>query len=222
MDEAGFRRIAGSGGIIFAVLAVIAFALPGSSPPGFDDSTKDVVKFFSENRNEHQVGALLIILGMVAFVFFLGALARRSRGAEGRAGGRLTATALAGGILFVAFGSTGGLFVEANAAHAGSISPDVTQGLYDAQVYAFNLGLAAIGVLLLASCSLSTRFGALPTWLGWLGGVVGSFNIIAAALGAIDDTGPFAPTDGILGFVAFFAFLVWTVAASVVLVRDPK
>jgi hypothetical protein len=62
------------------------------------------------------------------------------------------------------------------------------------------------------------RTGFLPAWLAWLALVTALFN--AFGLGNVfTDHGAFA-SDGVLGFlVGFLLFLVWVLAASIVLVR---
>jgi hypothetical protein len=74
----------------------------------------------------------------------------------------------------------------------------VLQDMYDAS---FGLHFFPLAVLLAASAIVAIRSGGLPRWLGW-----------AAAVGSADFQSEWAG-------LPFLLFMLWVIAASVVLIR---
>jgi len=84
-------------GILFVVLAIVAF-LVGGETPGTDDSPREIVDFYLDNDDSQAVASALLALGCVALIFFLGSLRRALRAAVGDEGG-LSTVALLGGVV---------------------------------------------------------------------------------------------------------------------------
>ena len=184
-------------GAAYAVLLVASFAVSGETP-GADESTQEVVSFYSENESKVMVSAILTGLSAVFFLFFIGSLGSVLQSREGDRAG-LPAVARAGGVVAaVGILIFGGLMFTLGDA-ADSLEPAAVQTL-NALNADFFLPLAAgMATFLLATGLLAVRSRVLPLWLGW------AAVVIAVA--------SFTP----LGFFAFLASIAWVFAASLVL-----
>ncbi len=152
------------------------------------------------------LGAMIFLIGVAVFFFFLGALRSRLLAAEG-ANSPLTAVAFAGG---VAAGALLSLFPGADA--AGALAKDDLD--QSAAVAIHNLGTAffigaeyIVPVLLVATALIALRTRVLPVWLAWV-------TLLIALLLLI----------GPIGWAALiFAFPLWVVVVSVLLwLRPPE
>ena len=78
------------------------------------------------------------------------------------------------------------------------------------------MGAPAVAVFFTANGLSILRSAFLPAWLGWLGLVTAFFNLLGISA-VYTDSGAFA-ADGVIGFfLGFVLFLVWILAASIVL-----
>jgi hypothetical protein len=91
--DARGRRWDAATGIGFVVLALVGFVLPGE-PPKSEDSSKEIVDFFVDKRDQLLAGSVLLFLALVLFLWFLGSVRSYLRAAEGGEG-RLSAAASA-------------------------------------------------------------------------------------------------------------------------------
>src|SRR5919109_850799 len=202
MLSGSWARYAPLSGVLFVVLIVVSFLVSGFDSVGTDDSTQEVVDFWSDNDGQQIASALIGALAMVPFLWFLGVLRSTLRLAEGGTG-RLSATAYAGGIVIVGFSLVNSALQFAVADSVGDVPPVVTQSmsvLYNDFFLGFPVGFIT---LLIATALVLLRTRALPAWLGWFALVLG----IAGFLGPI-------------GFFAFLVFLVWAAIVSVLLYQQ--
>jgi hypothetical protein len=202
MLSGSWARYAPLSGLLFVVLVVASILVGGFDSVGTDDSTQEVIDYWTDNDGQQVASAILGALSMVPFLWFLGVLRSRLRLAEGGTG-RLAATAYAGGIVLVGFALVDGALQFATAESVGDVPAGVTQTLsvlYNDFFLGFPVGF---GTLMLATALVLLRTRTLPAWLGWFALVLG----IAAFLGPI-------------GFFAFLVFLVWVVIASVLLYQE--
>ena len=127
MNKALWDRVAALGGVVFVVLFIIGLFAPGS-PPKVDDSSADVVGFFTDNRGAILFSTFLIGIGVLAMLWFVGSLVNAMREAGE---GRLAATAFGGFILTFAAGMVSAL-LQAGLAYsvAGDIDPDEVRALF--------------------------------------------------------------------------------------------
>lgn len=187
-------------GILFVLLAIVAFVVSGETP-AVDDSQQEIVSFYLENDDENQIASSILALACVALLFFLGSLRRALRATAGDEGG-LSTVALLGGLM-IAVGASifaGIGFTLGDAADDLPPSAIVTLNALNTDMFftlavgtaVFNLGL---GLAIL-------RHGGLARPLGWLALVIG-----IAAL---------TP----LGFFAFLATAIVIVWASVALAQQ--
>lgn len=211
-----YARAAAATGIFSVVLIVIAF-LVQPKPPDADASSAEFLTYVVDHHKALHVGQLLFGAGTFLFLWFIGALRSILGAAEG-AQGRLATTAYGGGLITAAALI---VFYAAAALHPAANGPDITHALVDASTMVLAVSAPAAVVFFVANGLSILRTGFLPAWLAWLAWlalVTALFN--AFGLGNVfTDHGAFA-SDGVLGFlIGFLLFLVWVLAASIVLVR---
>ena len=197
MPQSTLARFAPLSGVLFVVIGVIAAIVSGESPAA-DDSTEEVIEFWTENDNENQFGAALAALAAAFLVWFAGSLRVTLRGGEGEPG-RLAAVAFAGFLtLAIGIAAFAG-FAFAAADTAGDVPPEVTQTLSVLNSDFFFIVAMGTLVAFAATAVAILRHGALPRWLGYLAAVIAVVSITPA------------------GFFAFLAGLIWILIASVLM-----
>jgi hypothetical protein len=213
-------RLAASMGIVAVILVVLSLIFGPGEPPGFDDSADEVASFVSDNSGALEAVTALTMLTGVALVWFLGSLARTLRTAEGADGGRLTATAFAGGILAFAFAGVGTAMQWVPTYHDGLDAP-LVQALWDAGniLFMFSAG-AGFVIVIGASSVVVLTAGGLPRSLGLYGAVLAIYSLVVAFVTPFAEGGAFSPSNGWLPFVGFVGFLVWILWTSIALIRQ--
>jgi hypothetical protein len=223
MSEDSWPKIGASAGIAAAVLLILSFVLgPTDTPPGFDDSAREVQSFIQDNHGKLQTAVALGFATLVAFTWFLGSVFFRLRAAESEA--RLSAVALAGGLVLV-IGATIGTCAQAAAVyHVDTLDPNTVRGLWDLSVFGFLFFTAGFAILAGASGALAIRAGvrALPNWLCFYSVFAAVYAFVVGLVSSFSETGAFSPSDGALGLIAFLAFIVWLLAMGITLVREPR
>ena len=219
MDERQQEQLGAATGIVFVVALLASFVFGPDKPPGFNDTAQQVSSYVHDNRDQIQAATALTVFAGFFFLWFLGSLARTLRRAEGRGPGRLGAIAFAGGITTIAVATVGQAAFWTAAYHT-DLDPSVVRGLYDLGSGAFLLVGIGIAALIGASSVVGLRTGALPPWLAAYGAVFSAFTLVVTVVGSFQETGGFSPSDGFLGLLVFLGFLVWTLATSIVLVRQ--
>lgn len=215
--DARGRRFDAAAGLVFVVLALVGFALPGT-PPTADDSPSEIAKFAVDKRDEILTGNFLLGLAVLAFLWFLGALRSYLRAAEGGEG-RLSAAAFGAGVA----GSTlllGGAAVLNGLAFEVAKSGDanLVRALFDVFNSFFALGGFTFAAFFAAASCSAARSGSLPPWAYWSGSVIALLQVLGG-LALIADSGIFAAGDVWAAFVAPLTALAWTAAVSVLIFR---
>ena len=188
-------------GVLFVVLAIVAF-LVGGETPATDDAPREIVDFYLDNDDSQALAAAFLALGCVALIFFLGSLRRVLRAAAGDEGG-LSTVAFVGGVV-IAVGASifaGISFTLGDAADELPPAAILTLNALNSDMFftvavgtaVFNL---ALGLAIL-------RHGGLPRPLGWVALVIGIAGVTP------------------LGFFAFLATGIVIVWASVALAMKP-
>ena len=120
--------------------------------------------------------------------------------------------AFGGGLVSLAIkfsGNPAGVAASRNA--CAGIDPQLWQVLQDMNNASFFLSFLPLAVLSAASAVVAIRFGApLPRWLGWMSAVVAVALLVDGFAGTLYHR-EFGPS--------FLLFLLWTLAASIALVR---
>ena len=198
MSGSRWERFAPLTGVIFFILIAVTFAL-SSDTPDANDSTGDVVSFWSAHDSRLILASVLGTLAVIFLVWFGASL--RSALVRAEAGeGRLSMLAFAGILVIAITGGIGSSLQFAVADSVGDVPAGVTQALSVLSSDFFLPFVAGVALLMFASGLCVLRFGGLPRWLGWAAIVIG----IAAVAGPV-------------GFVGFLASLVWVLVASVIL-----
>jgi hypothetical protein len=187
-------------GILFVLLAIVAFAVGGETP-GTDDSTREIVDFYIDNDSEQSIASAFLALAAVALIFFVGTLRRALRAVAGDEGGLSTVNALGGLTMAIGASIFAGIgFTLGDAADDLPVGAILTLNALNSDMFftvavgtaVFNLSLA-LAVL---------RHGGLPRPLGWLALVLGIVGLTP------------------IGFFAFVATGIVIIWASVVLAQQ--
>jgi hypothetical protein len=218
----GIRRdvVSAATGIVFVVLALIAFLLAGG--PG-NTNAEGIANYFAEHDGAVEWQAFLFGLSGIFLLWFAGTLAAALRAAEPDAGARLGGIALAGAaastvLYFVAIAGWTTLAHLFGGASAGFSDEALGDSLM-----IFNL---ADGALAMASLTAAVFVGAVSVgalsarivagWLTWAGGLVVALLVVNAFVQLVGD----ADSGDLLGTVSFLAFLAWVLAVSILLTRS--
>lgn len=208
MVQAGKDRLAGLGGIAFAVLFALGMMVPPS--PGGGESQETITNMFADSGDRMLIiiGAFLLAFAGLALVSFLLGLYYRLRQAEGEPG-RLSVTVLVTGILFVSM-----LFVTSST--IGAVASGIEFGeepqpgneiptflLYVGFLALTVNGMLAMIVTIVLTSVLARRTGVLPQWLVWTGFVCAVVLVFSVV------------------FLPMLALSVWTAAAGVAMLTSP-
>jgi hypothetical protein len=187
-------------GILFVVLAIVAFIVSGETPD-VDDSTREIVDFYLDNDSAQQFASALLALGCVALVFFLGSLRRVLRVAAGDEGGLSTVVLLGGLVIAVGASIFAGIGFTLGDA-ADELPPSAILALNALNSDMFFTVAVGTAVFNLALGLAVLRHGGLPRPLGWVALVIGIAGLTPA------------------GFFAFLATGIVIVWASVALTME--
>ena len=215
--DARGRRLDAATGILFVVVALVAFFLPGT-PPKADDTTQKITTFIVDHRSSILAGDFLFGVASFFFVWFLGTLRSYLRAAEGGEG-RLSAASFGGGLVAIALILVGTAVINGIAfkiARDGG-DPTVIRGLFDTSNAAFAFsGFGFAAFFGAASCS-AARSGVLPGWIVWSGALAALVQAVSA-VALFAESGFFA-VGGAFGFITVLLSVAWVLAVSVLLIR---
>ncbi len=214
MSRSTWDRLSAASGIGFAVTFIAAFLVAGDVP-GLNDSAKDVQAWYGDNRGRVLVGVVLFGIALALFLWFVGTLANTLREADE---GRPAAVAIASGAAIVAFASMQAVLI-AGLAHsiAGTAGAGVVKALNDAQWVVQTLVAFPAFVLVSAIAAATLRSGVMPRWFG-LASLAGA-AVFAANTTTWARDGFWAPDGAYSVIVASLVFVVWTAAASTLLLQ---
>ena len=211
MTDRIWTRIAAAGGIFYVILTLLGNEVLGGGGEG-PDMTATGTQIGAYVR-AHPPTALswaalyIELLGILAFVFFLGSLWSVLRRAEGEHG---PFSAIAFGAGLVSVGVKIASFPAAIAvlyrAREGMDS-QLAAALLDLNGVSFVLTWAIDAVFLAATAVVILRTGALPRWLGWSAAVLSPALLVGVV---------FATS---FGFVPYVLTILWIVATSIALIR---
>jgi hypothetical protein len=176
------ERLAPLSAFFVTVFVVAAFAITGETP-STSDSAKEVVDFYTDNKDAVFVGSAFGSLGGLALIWFAASLRTHIRRSEGEPG-RVASLPFAAAIM-VAVGLTIFSGIEASAADAVDDIPANALLSLNALDNNMFFTLAAGTLLMYASLAVAIlRYGVFPKWLGWVS--------IVLALASLTPVGFFA------------------------------
>jgi hypothetical protein len=215
MDRLTWERWSRGMGVVFAVLALVAFLTFGEAPK-LEDSADEVASFYREDGGRVLTAITIFGFSFIPLFWFVGAIANALR----RSGeGRLAATAIG---LLAAWAGAQFLFMASAAPLAVSVAetadPDVSHALNGLGLAVDNVSAFALaGGILAASVGLSAA-RLLPAWFLWFGVVVALLVVLHGTNWA--DEGFWSPGGGYV-YIVVIAGLLWTIVTSVLLFRAP-
>lgn len=214
MNERSWLRLGAAFGIFSVVLEIVGLVVGVVSAPAFIDVTlasseKEIARAFASPATTGVwIGLYLEVIAFLLFVVFAARLWATLRRAEGGIGWAshivLGAGMLFAGTSLLALAFGGMAHYQAGPGvdvHVATVLKELNFGTYALSWAPQALFLAATAVVVL-------RTRALSRWLGWSAAVIS-----AAALAGM------AVPMGELSQIPPFLFLIWVVAASIVLIR---
>jgi hypothetical protein len=208
------------GGIVFAILTIVAFVIVIPKPPDLDSSAPVIAAYYVDHQDALRVGLTMVGIGLFFYIWFLGSL-RSALGAAEGGSGRLTSIVYGAGLIAPAVLMLGLTAALTAAFRPDDVDPGVTRAFNDFFVVSAAPAASALVAFFAATALVGFRYGALPAWAAWTSTVaaVGQVPAIGAAL---TTTGAFAG-DGVLGLlVPVLTLIVGVIAISVALMRAPR
>ena len=195
--SAVWELIGALSGAATVVLLVASMAMLGAPDldPGMPSA--QLAREIADIRNKIEVSGIIALLGMLAFILFVGYISRNLRRAEGD-GGWLTSVAYGGGMLGVAV-YLGLLAINFGMTSIKDYGADtqVAKTLVALQWSYIGLFAPPLIAFAAAASAVIIRFRALPIWLGWLG--------VPVAISLL------------VPWIGMMVFFVWIAVLSVVL-----
>jgi hypothetical protein len=183
------------GGILFVIGVISMFAID----PDSGETPQDVIAGAADNKNQFTFMAMFALVSIALNLWFVSGLYARVQRLQSRTAPGLV---LAGGtafslLVFIAFEIWSAPLVD----FPGHADPTAAANAYLAfdDIGWFVLGGSgvAFAVMALAASIAALKSRAVPTWLGWLGAIVG---LLAAAT---------------ITFFGIFAWLAWILVTSI-------
>jgi hypothetical protein len=184
-------------------------------------SSTEIRDFYLSHGDLLEVAALLVSVGFLFFLFFLGTLVEGLRRAE--SSGPLTWVALVSALMFMTVLNLAVGLVAVAKLLSETSSPDTLHGLH-AAAFVIAAPVAPAGTAFFAAiAAASFRAAAFPRWLAWAA-VIGALANVGALGGVVSLTGPLNAGNGIVGgpAVPVLAWVTWTLLASVHWLRTPR
>ena len=172
-----YAPLSGVKAVVLWVVGIILLTGPGHLGNNSSDAPLSVLSAYVNHHAAIQWGAWFVMLGALAFLWFVGSLRAALFSAEGGTG-RLASIAAFGGV------ATGicVLLAHVPSFAAASTSDNLTAPGAKALILmddVFFYGAEfSVAVLFLATAVSIMRWGALPVWLGWVSIVFGVLAVI--------------------------------------------
>jgi hypothetical protein len=202
-SNAGLQRWAALGGAAYVVLFVVGVVLTYSGAVDSSAPPAKVIAYYSDSGHRDRInfGWLIAGLGVFFFLWFLSALRQGVRRLEVD-DGFLTGLTTIGGVVYASLTLTAlavetGIRTMSDDTYHHTVYPGLIHAADDASWVLHASGGAGAAAMVIAASLAAMRAGAVPTWSGWLGIVVG---ILALAL---------------IAFFPWFLFGIWILVVSI-------
>jgi hypothetical protein len=207
MGRGAWDRNAPLTGVLAVILWVIGIIL--ASTNAGKSKGPDLLVQYKDNSGKILLGAILWLIGVALFLWFVGTLRERIAAAEGGTG-RLASIAFAGGIAASAAGAlipagdiAGALGKDDIDASAAAALHHIGDGFFVATEY-------LLPVLLTATALAALRYGLLPRWFAWLSLLVA----LVLLIGPIGWAGLIFGTPIWTLITSFFLFRQWNATGT--------
>jgi len=206
IDEVKFARWGLLAGLLAAVVIVVSGFIAGE-PPKVTDADAKIIEFLTDKQDQLRIGSYLGGLGAVLFLWFLGSLYGKLRGAEGGTG-RLSRVAMMGGLGAITIASAANAILANAALRTDPGAYRLSTQFYGYTAFFLAVFVAAISVHIWSS-------GLLAKWFGYAGEALAvAWFVAAAAVSTNNDT------IATIGFIVFVVWAIWLAALSVQLYRQ--
>lgn len=200
------QRVTGAAGLATMVLVFVPLIAGSEQEPDFDATADEILTYFrSLDTPWANFGNFVLVVGLMAFLWFVVCLATLLRRVEGEPSWRST-VAVASGVVLVA------LTLQANGDAAvfrsGDVDPAIARYAFDQGNLSFANAWVALGSFALCCGWIVASTGFLPRWLGWWAMVAG----IGLALSRAVWTSAF-------WLLPYGMFWLWVIVVSVLLIR---
>lgn len=205
MDKAA--RFAPLTGVVYVVCYVVGSIVGLADSPEFPASERETLAYYVDHKSDVIAGAVIVMIGTVFLLWFLGSVRRSTMAAEG-GDGRVSSIGFAGGAVGMGSFLAGAMALVLPAVRLDEgerLSPGYATAMYD--LSAGLVGIAApmgFAALLLAVAVLGIRAGAVPKWWAWISALVGIVMLV-----------PWISWAGV-----FIAFPLWILVMVVILMRS--
>lgn len=207
--SAQWDRVATASGMVFAVLALVAYLLTGR--PSANKSNAEILRFFADHKTSIEVQAILFGLAALALLWFAGRLAGLLRGQTGEPTSRIPTIVIAGAAASVSIFLVGVAAFTALAQQSGTAG--TSRSLFDLGDLAFGLSAFTAATFLEGAAVGILRTALLPRWVGLIGALLVSLLLVDGVLRMLSTSSGTAA----LGSVTFFLFLAWVFVVSALL-----
>lgn len=207
MSAGTVERFAPLSGVVFWVLGMLgALVLYPSDAPDFVDEPAKIATFYMENGTDLLAPGVCYLVAGVFLMWFVGTLRAHISHAEGGVG-PIAGIAFGGGVAAVVLlwaSASPDMVAALRVDENKEIDPVLATAYWDLGSILFGLAAPyAMAVLLGASAIAAFRFGALPKWLGGLGGLIALACLIPP-----------------ISFFVIIVSFVWVAVTGVVLFLD--
>lgn len=212
MNKWSTERWAASTGVGFVILLLIGNLLPGS-PKKWNASATDIQGYLQGKHKELVIGAILLGVGYVLFLWFLSSFAGMFREAGQ---GRLATIVYGAGVATVAIAAIGDGIQLALAKITYTADSGTVAALYGVGVWMYSRFFWTAAALAFATWLATKRSRVLPDWFAWLS-LIGGLVFTVGGL-ALENSGFFSITGG-MGLIGFIAFALWIGLSSLLMVQ---
>lgn len=212
--------VLGLASMLIQLVAIIVFSAVGL-PPAFDDATK-VLAYAHDGHILITTSLIFFFIGLALFLGFIAGLRSVAVAAAADHEWLATTTFAAGVVITViAFMSLGLILASTAIAASSHADPAIVRVLFETSgVLGGAPSLVPLAFYLGAAGSLVATTGILPRWLAQVGWI-GSILVLIAAFSAYGGSDPlgFWSANGFVTVLALIPLYVWTLGASVALLR---
>ncbi len=170
--EGRVAPLAGVKAVVLWVLGVVVLTGPGHLDNNSSDTPEQILTQYVDHSTAIQVGAWLVVLGALAFLWFVGSLRATLHRVEGGTG-RLSTIAAFGGVATGICVMLAHLPSFAAASTSEQLTPDAAKALVLMDDVFFYGAEFSLVVLFFATALAIFRWGMLPVWLAWMSVVFG-------------------------------------------------